>query len=117
MIRQLISRDSVALTGSFIGLASVLLGWLTLKPNRLASGTSFSLWEATGWDITAVLLGLWLICLVFSMLAKGKAFAVVLGITANLILVFTFVIAGLTASQLLEGEAPIARVSLGAGWE
>ena len=48
MIHHLMSRDNVALTGSLIGLVSLLPGWLILKPNRLAAGTSLHLWEGLG---------------------------------------------------------------------
>jgi osmoprotectant transport system permease protein len=115
MIRRLISRDSVALTGSVIGLSSVLLSWLTLKPSRVAAGTSLSLWQAAGWDGATVILGLWLICLAISLTGKGRIHAAILGTAANLILVITFVLAGLAAGRLLVGEESFARVSLGAG--
>ena len=115
MIRRLTSCDSVALVGSVIGLSSVLLGWLTLKPNRIVAGTSLHLWESTGWDGTTVILGLWLLCFTLSLLGRGKLSAIILGTAANLILIITFLLAGLAASNLLEGEAPSTRVSLGAG--
>ncbi|MFC1978054.1 ABC transporter permease [Chloroflexota bacterium] len=115
MIRRLISRDSVALTGSVIGLSSGLLGWLTLKPNRIVAGTSLSLWESTGWDGATVILGLWLLCFALSLLRRRKLSAVILGTAANLILIITFLLAGLAAGNLLEGEVPSTRVSLGAG--
>jgi len=115
MIRWLVTRDSVAITGSIIGLFSLLLGWLTLKPSRLAAGTSLSLWESTGWDGATVILGLWLVCLALSLTEMGKWRAVILGIATNAILVITFAFAGLEASRLIESAAPFARVSLGAG--
>jgi osmoprotectant transport system permease protein len=115
MIRQLVTRDSVAVTGSIIGLSSLPFGWLTLKPSRLAAGTSLSLWESVGWDGAAVIFGLWLVCLALSLTKKRKWRSVILGITANIILIVTFVFAGLEAGRLLETEAPFARVSPSAG--
>lgn len=115
MIRRLVTRDSVAFTGAIIGLSSLLFGWLTLKPNRLAAGTGLSLWESVGWDGAAVILGLWLICLALSLTEKGKWRTVILGITANVILVITFLLAGIESGRLIEMESPFARVSLGAG--
>jgi osmoprotectant transport system permease protein len=47
---------------------------------------------------------------------KGKRRAIILGITASLILVLVFLLTGLSAGRLLEGEASLARVSLGAGF-
>lgn len=115
MIRRLTSRDSVALTGSIIGLSSVLLGWLTFKPNRLVSGTSLNLWEGIGWEGGVAILGLWLLCLTFSLVGKGKLRTAVLGTAANLILIITLMLAGLAASRVLEGAESFSRVSLGPG--
>lgn len=115
MIRRLVIRDSVAITGSVIGLSSLLFGWLTLKSSRIAAGTSLTLRESAGWDGTAIILGLWLTCLALSLTKKGKWPSIILGISANLIIVITFILAGLNASRLMVGEATFARVSLGAG--
>ncbi|MEE8205242.1 MAG: ABC transporter permease [Dehalococcoidales bacterium] len=115
MIRRLTSRDSVALTGSIIGLSSVLLGWLTFKPNRLAAGTSLNLWEGIGGEGGVVILGLWLLCFAFGLVGKGRLRTAILGTAANLILIITFMLAGLAASRALEGAEPFARVSLGPG--
>jgi osmoprotectant transport system permease protein len=115
MIRRFISRDSVALAGSAIGLASLLLGWITLKPNRLSPGTSLNLWDSVGGGSAAIIILLWLICLALSLSLKGKLRAAILGITANLALVTTLFLAGLNASRLLEAEPAFSRVSPGAG--
>ena len=115
MIRRLVTRDSVAVTGSVIGLSSFLFGWLTLKPSRIVAGTSLSLWESVDWAGAAVILALWLICFALSFVGKGRLQAVILGTAANLILIIAFVLTGLAASRLLEGEAPFARASLNAG--
>ena len=115
MLRLLVARDSVAITGSVIGLASLLFGWVTLKSSRIVSGTSLSLWESGGGAGLAVILVLWLICLALSFWGKRKLPAVILGAAANLILVISFLFTGLSASRLLEAEAPFARVSLGVG--
>ncbi|MFC1915097.1 ABC transporter permease [Chloroflexota bacterium] len=115
MIRQLVTRDSVAVTGSIIGLSSLPFGWLTLKPNRLAAGISLSLWESVGWDSAAVILGLWLACLGLSLTKKGKWRSVILGIAANAILIITFILAGFQAGRLIETGESFARVSPSAG--
>ena len=83
MLRRLVTRDSVAVTGSAIGLLSLLLGWLTLKPSRITAGTSLNIWEAQGWDITAIILVLWLICLGLSLNGRSKLQAIVLGVVAK----------------------------------
>jgi osmoprotectant transport system permease protein len=115
-MRRLISPDRVALTGSIIGLSSLLLGWLTLKPNRLASGTGLSLWESFDIAWFAVITGMWLLCLILSLVQLRRLRGVGLGITANIILVVTFVLIGLASSHFLEGEPPAARVSPDAGF-
>ena len=116
MIRRLVTRDSVALTGSVIGLVSLLLGWLTLKPSRVAAGTSFGLWESTGWPVMLTMAGLWVTCLVLSLVAGKTVRNVSLGTIANLIVAVTFVTVGWTSGRLLETQDAIARVSLGAGF-
>ena len=113
--QRVVTRDSVAITGAIIGLFSLLPGWLTLKSSRVVAGTSLNLWESIGWNGAVVLLGLWLVCLVLSSATKKRWIALVLGITANAILIVTFLFAGLAAGRLLEGEETFARVSLGAG--
>ena len=115
MIWQLISRDRVALTGSIIGLTSLLLGWLTLKPNRLAEGISLGLQESVGETSALAIAGLWLICLGLSMVKWTRLRGIALGITGNAITILTFVLLGLASSQLLEMEPSQARVSLSTG--
>ncbi len=115
MDRRLVGRDSVAITGAVVGLLSLPFGWLTLKSSRLAAGTSLNLWEAAGWSETAALLGLWLVCLFLSLLRKGQARTIILGITANSILVITFALAGMAAGHLVESGGDFARVSLSSG--
>jgi len=116
MFRRLVFRDSVAFSGSVVGLASLLFGWLTVKPSRVAAGASFQLWEGAAWPVTLLMAALWLVCLTASTLARERLRGAVLGITANLILATAFVVAGRAAGQLLEGQDTIARVSLGSGF-
>ena len=116
MIRQGFTRDNVAITGTVIGLLASLFGWLTLKPNRIAEGMSLSFHEIAGWTGLTIILTLWLVCLTLSYFRKGKLPAVILGAAANLVLVFSFVLTGLSATRLLEGELSYARVSLGVGF-
>jgi osmoprotectant transport system permease protein len=116
MIRRLVTRDSVSLTGSVIGLASLLFGWLTLKPSRVAAGTSLHLWESAGWPVMLSMAGLWVTCLVLSLMAGKSGRKVSLGAIANLIVAVTFITVGWTSGRLLEAQDTIARVSLGAGF-
>lgn len=113
MTRQF-THDSVAITGSVIGILSFAFGWFTLRPNRLAAGTSLSVWESARWESTAIILVLWLACLGLSVIIKRRWHAAGLGIAANLIIIITFVLAGSTATRLVTNE--LARVSLGTGF-
>lgn len=116
MSRWAAQRDSVAITGSVLGLFSLLFAWLILKPNRLLSGAGLELWDSSGWDETAVIMALWLVCLGFGFASNTRRNAVVLGLLANIILVYIFVLTGYTAGDLLETSPQFARVSLGAGF-
>lgn len=111
----MVNRNSVAITGSIIGLLSISLGWLTVKASRVVAGTSLNLWESISWNNGTVVLGLWLTCFIFSLIGTRRWTVIVLGIIANSIIIITFLLVGLTADKLLEGEAAFARVSLGAG--
>ncbi len=115
MFGRFTSRDNVALVGSVLGLATVLLSWLSLKPNRLSPGSGISLWESIDWGPAALILLLWLVCLVLSLNIKGRRRAILLGITANLVLTVTLFLAGLAASRIVSIESEFSRVSPGAG--
>lgn len=116
MNRWATQRDSVAITGSVLGLAALLFAWLTLKPNRLLSGTGLKLWDSAGWDATVIMLTLWLLCLGFSLARATRLYSIIIGVLANIILVTTFTIAALTAGDLLETAPQFARISLDAGF-
>jgi osmoprotectant transport system permease protein len=115
MIRQWVTRNSVAVTGSIIGLFSLPFGWLTLKTSRLAAGTSLPLWEVFGWGVVAVIIILWLACLALSLTERNKWRSIATGIAANVILILTFIFAGLEASRLTATSTAFARVSLSTG--
>jgi len=115
MVRQWATRNSVAVTGSLIGLLSLPFGWITLKASRLAAGTSLQLWEAFGWSVAAAIIALWLVCLALSLAENNKRRAIAAGITANVILVLTFICAALAANRLTATSGEFARVSLSAG--
>jgi osmoprotectant transport system permease protein len=115
MIRQWVTRNSVAVTGSIIGLFSLPFGWLTLKTSRLAAGTSLPLWEVFGWGVVAVIIILWLASLALSLTERNKWRSIATGIAANVILILTFIFAGLEASRLTATSTAFARVSLSTG--
>jgi osmoprotectant transport system permease protein len=112
---RLKERDNIALAGAICGLASLLTGWLTLRPNRLAAGHSLNIGASFGWGWGAVLIGLWVICLVGCFAKPGKRRALALGITANAILLLTVWIMGMSAGRLLGSDPGFARVSISSG--
>jgi len=117
MLLRLANRDNVAVAGSLIGLASLLFGWLTLKPNRIAAGTGLTLWQGFDWPGAAVIITLWIISFGLSLAGRKRLRALSLGIIANVVIIASFLFAGLSATRLLEQEAAaFARVSLGAGF-
>ncbi len=115
MARRLVTPDNVALTGCAVGMFSLAVGWLTLKPNRLVAGTSLRLWDSFGWGPTAAILGLWLLCFVLSLISNRRRYVIILGIALNLLVMVTFTFSGLSATRLLEGSPSLARVSFGVG--
>jgi hypothetical protein len=105
--------DRLAFTGAVIGLASLGVSWVTLKPNRLVSGTGLRLWEAAGPGMAAVIISLWVAALVLGLRFKGRGQSLALGGIANTVLVLNFVFAGEVAGRFLAGQPDFARVALG----
>lgn len=107
----------MAVAGSIIGLGSLLFGWLTLKPNRIASGLSRTLWDIPDNPLPAILVLLWAIALCLSLAGKKQRAALALGVTANGIVGVTLFYAGSAAEWLLMPDSTgFARVSLGTGF-
>jgi osmoprotectant transport system permease protein len=115
VIRRIRTPDKVALTGSLIGVISVFVGWLTLKPNRLASGMSMTLWESFGTFPAIIIAVLWLLCLVLGFRANRLWNTILPGFLLNLIIILSFLFAGISSSNILKELSSIARVSPGAG--
>jgi osmoprotectant transport system permease protein len=115
MARLLTKPDRVALFGSVIGTGSLLAGWLTLRPNRLASGEGLSLWSSFGVWEAALLAALWIICLFFSFTGQRLRRPLSLGMAANVIIILTLVFTGTGADRLMQNAPEIARVSIGGG--
>lgn len=99
--------NPVALLAAGLGLLSLALPWITLKPNRLLEGTGMGVWGlepglaaalAAGWLALP-----WLRC---------AAYPLLLG----LLTLGWAMLAGAVAGGLLEGESGVARASLAAGF-
>jgi len=103
--------------GTVTGLAAYgWLGFLTVRPNRLASGISFKFWEtAAGWEEAGVIL-LWVSLLILGVwYARSPRANLAMVLVANLLLVFILWVASQSAARILAQESPLTRVSLGAG--
>jgi len=112
--QQSFAPDSVAVTGTVIGLLALVPGWLTLKPSRVAAGVSLKLWELE-WGAVGLFVVLWSACLVLGLIGVKRR-STFLGILANLIIILTLIFAGFAASRLHATTTPIARVAPGAGF-
>ena len=107
--------DRVALFGSLLGTASLFVGWLTLRPNRLAGGVALNIQKSLGAFWIQITL-LWLVSVAFSLSGKTKAVAVAEGVCANLIVIVVFIACGPSSERLLAGGTSIARVSISSGF-
>jgi osmoprotectant transport system permease protein len=109
--------DKVTLLGTAMGLASFFfLGYLTYRPNRLASGSSLPVWEAVSPLETAILPGLWALILLFAFLkGNNKGLNFFSGMAASAIFFTDFWLAGISAGKMVAAGDQFARVSLGAG--
>jgi|WetSurMetagenome_2_1015567.scaffolds.fasta_scaffold76922_2 osmoprotectant transport system permease protein len=107
------NRNNVTLAGSIISISSLGFSWLTVRPNRLAEGTSVYLWNNPVW--MALLTLLLITCFTLSLLKAKKPYALMLGIISNSILIMIFILAGSSASSLINQSPALTRVSLGPG--
>ncbi len=123
-------RDPVTPLGGAIGLAALLSfgpwrpGWLTYRPNRLAEGETFGIFQtAPGW--AWLLAGLWLAVVAVALVAAAARtrrrpaasgrLALLTGFLIVAAAMTVLVAAGGGASSLVGGAPPSARVSLGGG--
>lgn len=115
--------NRVSLTGVALGFASMGMRFMTLKPNRIASGAGYFLWQVLTPAELGVLAALWAAAL--GLLVGGGRLssparhpgmpALLNGALGNLVIAAVFVLAGGAAHRLMAGQEPFARVSLAAG--
>lgn len=101
------------LTGVIVGLAGAASSLVQLRPNRLVPGINEPLGSAgpMAWMVALSLLVALVAAIAPSMRARGAAGRV----AAPMLLASTAWALGAASSRLLEGQPPIARVSLSAG--
>jgi osmoprotectant transport system permease protein len=111
------SADKVMILGSLLGVGSLFFGWLTLRPNRLASGSSLHLWDSFGFVGATIVALLWLSVLPFCVRRSGRStfFRIAPSLAATAIVAVVFILTGMAARRLLEGADSATRVSLGGG--
>lgn len=109
--------NKVALAGSLLGILSFGLSFLILRPNRIASGTAFYIWNISLPYEILILVVLWLIVIIQALAGRDYKYHFhIIGIIGNLILVLIFLIAARSSKILLANtNQPFSRVSLGFG--
>ncbi|MCE5328852.1 ABC transporter permease [bacterium] len=110
------SPDKIAISGCVLGLISLFPGWFILKPHRLSAGMSVNLPDSAGLALTILVGFLWMSCFVLSFAGKNDLQHAILGITADVILIFVFIFLSMASNNLDVKTHVSARVSPGAGF-
>lgn len=97
-------------------LGGVALGWLTVAPNRLQSGSELMLWQAPPMILAAAVLLAWSLLLAGSWLNDTRVRLFGGALLASALLLGLPALAGAAGAMLLHGAAPTARIQLGAGF-
>jgi osmoprotectant transport system permease protein len=107
--------NCVAIFGATLGLLSLVLPWLTIRPSRLAAGDAVWLWSAIGPLLMAAFLAAWLVALRAGFEADRQRGSVIFGVAGALLAPATLAAAGFGSTRLLEFAEAVARSSLSAG--
>ena len=118
MVKARTFTDKILLVGSALGTASLFVGWLAERPNRLASGSILHLWDAFGPADAAAIGILWFSTFLLSLFQSrsSKIARIAPGVIATVTLVLTLLLTGAAARRLLEGADSAARISLSGGF-
>ena len=108
-------RDQVALLGCLLGAAALAFAFVQARPNRLAQGLFYHLWEMGGPIELAAYLLLLGLALAAALLAARRWAPAAMGSAGSLIIVLTILAAALSASRIVQPGQPYARVSLAPG--
>ncbi len=102
--------DRLTIAGSLMGLVSIGLNWFNFKPSRLESGLGQTIMGSAGWVFVVLLFILWMLCLLLSF-RRQLAFSVMLGLASNAVLIASFTIISVGASNLIKEGPESARAS------
>ncbi len=103
----------VGTIGSLLGLVSLALPWLNIRPNRLAAGQDVGLLGATSLPLAVALGALWIAAFALSLRRPTPRRIGLMGIIAAAALPVALFIAGTGATTLLASAPAVARASLG----
>ena len=108
-------RSHVALLGSLLGTASLLLPWLNVRSTRLTAGIGVGFFGIADTPLAAAVVALWAVALVASMEFAGGRRAVLLGIVGTALLPLSLLVAGIGSAALLNSASALSRASLAGG--
>jgi osmoprotectant transport system permease protein len=108
--------DKLAITGCLLGIFSLFLPWLSIKPNRLSAGIGLQLIEFSVFAFIIVFSVLWIFCLFLSLYKKDRFNSFALAVVINIIFILTFLSISRESASLLQNSAPSVRVSLSVGF-
>ncbi|UCF29817.1 MAG: ABC transporter permease [bacterium] len=116
-MRSLFAIEKVDLAAAVTGAVPLFgLGFVIVRPNRLAEGVAVSLREAAG-SLAVVIAVLWLLLIVLAVSAvPGRVRYSIIGITAGTLIPLLLLAAGRQAAMVAASQGTIARVSLGPGF-
>ncbi len=108
--------DKLAITGCLLGVLSLGLPWLSVKPNRLSAGIGLQLTDFSTLALIIVLSVLWIFCLLLALYKNNKSSSLALALAVNIIFILTFLSISTESVSLMQNSAASTRVSLGVGF-
>lgn len=112
--------DPVALAGVLVGFFALSFGFIQFRPNRLANGVPYHLWQVGAPAAFGVFLALLAAAAIIELLMHrfvlGDAAAFLQGIAGNLLIVVVFIASAVGAVHLQQPGKPFARVSFAPGF-
>jgi osmoprotectant transport system permease protein len=102
------------LLGSILGVVSLFPGWMTIRPNRLATGESLNSLQSIGWVAVIILCSCFLVCLMLSLYSvRGRG--LMLALVGNAVFAVAAVSIAFGSNRLASGLPDTSRLSLGGG--